>query len=446
MDAGLLVGGYQWLYKASQVSPGGQAREFVAYLKDHPVHIRPAVDFEWSREGKQFNVGIDDLRGHVIPFTDGYGKKPMIYTAVGYWSEYGSLDPMWADYPSWQARYGDTALPMAPWPVWKFWQFTDNGEGARYGVPSDGEKDVDLNYWCGPLTDLCAWCGVDTSESIAPLIPHEETPVVVETPLDNQPVKAPVIEELNKQPLTDTQGQPHGVLTSYRKTISERTIIYYVAKLDLGHVKFMITPPTQQGIRPVTVTTFLQQHNLDLAINGDGFTYVRRGRGYIVKSAGFAAAGGVRYPNDQWIGNEQTLYISKDNKFSLAAPANAQSLWNAISFPNLLMQNGKAVLHPDRMDVAPRTVLGISADEQTAYFLLVDGNEAAGTGCTLDEAAEILMAEQPMEIIVNLDGGGSTTGVRKGPEGKPLLFNVPSDDNVSGIQRLVATQVGISFN
>jgi exopolysaccharide biosynthesis protein len=90
--------------------------------------------------------------------------------------------------------------------------------------------------------------------------------------------------------------------------------------------------------------------------------------------------------------------------------------------------------------------LGISADEQTAYFLLVDGNEAAGTGCTLDEAAEILMAEQPMEIIVNLDGGGSTTGVRKGPEGKPLLFNVPSDDNVAGIQRLVATQVGISFN
>ena len=195
----------------------------------------------------------------------------------------------------------------------------------------------------------------------------------------------------------------------------------------------------------MTVTTFLQQNNVDLAINGDGFSYVRRGRGYMVKSQGFAAANGVRYPNNQWIGNEQTLYISKDDKFSLVAPANSQGLWNAISFPNLLMQDGKAIRHPDRSDVAPRTVLAISADEQTGYFLLVDGNEKAGTGSTLDEAADIIMAEQPMKIIVNLDGGGSTTGARKGADGKPLLFNVPSDENVAGTQRLVATHIGIRF-
>ncbi len=213
----------------------------------------------------------------------------------------------------------------------------------------------------------------------------------------------------------------------------------------MGHVEFVITMPTRRGITPVTVTTFLQQNNLDLAINGDGFSYLRRGRGYTVKLAGFAAAGGVRYPNDQWIGNEQTLYISKDNKFSLKAPTNSQDLWNAISFPNLLMQDGRAVLHPDRTDIAPRTVFAISADEQFGYFLVVDGNETARTGSTLDEATEILTAEQPMKIIINLDGGGSTTGVRKGPDGKPLVFNVPSDGNVAGTQRLVATHIGIRF-
>ena len=168
IEAGVLVGGYQWLYKASQVSPGGQAREFLAFLKDHPVQIRPTVDYEWSPQGQKFNVTIDDLWGHVLPFEEGYGKKPMIYTASGYWSQYGSLDKKWAEYPSWQARYGASALLMPPWPTWTFWQFTDHGEGARYGVPPEGEKAVDLNYWSGTLADLYTWCGLDPTEPPPP--------------------------------------------------------------------------------------------------------------------------------------------------------------------------------------------------------------------------------------------------------------------------------------
>ncbi len=161
-DAGILVGSYQWLRKATEVSPGGQAREYLAMLADHPCDIRPAVDFEWSPNGKAYNVDTGELWGFTQPFEAGYGKKPMIYTAWGYWDEFGSPASMWADYPLWTAQYRVKQPKLfGPWTQWKFWQWTATGEGARYGVPSDGEKAVDLNYWCGTLEDLQKWCGAN---------------------------------------------------------------------------------------------------------------------------------------------------------------------------------------------------------------------------------------------------------------------------------------------
>lgn len=159
-DNGFLIGGYQWLYKENQVSPGGQARAFTDFLADHPVDIRPAVDFEWSPNGKQYNVDTGDLYGWAQPFQDVYGKIPMIYSALGYWNQFGSSDPRWANYPLWTAQYrvGQPSM-FAPFTQWKFWQFSANVQGSLHGFPLDGEKAIDFDYWCGTLTDLLAWCG-----------------------------------------------------------------------------------------------------------------------------------------------------------------------------------------------------------------------------------------------------------------------------------------------
>jgi lysozyme len=160
-DAGILIGAYSWLRKAVEVSNGGQARAYLAWLKDHPCDIRPAVDFEWSPAGKKFNVDTGDLWGFSQPFESGYGKKPMIYTAPGYWSQFGTTDPKWAEYPLWQAQYAKQPQIMPPWAGWKFWQFTATGDGSKYGVPATGEKAVDLSYWCGTLEELNKWCGIN---------------------------------------------------------------------------------------------------------------------------------------------------------------------------------------------------------------------------------------------------------------------------------------------
>lgn len=176
-DAGMLVGGYHWLYRSTNVSTGRQARFYLDFLKDHPCDIRPTVDFEWTNyKGAASNPNISDLYGFVTPFEDGYGQKPMIYTAPGYWndSKYGSKDIKWADYPLWKAQYRMTKTdPIVPWnDSYKFWQFTANGKGTDYGCDPAYSKSIDLNYWIGTLDELKLWCGV-----LPPVEPPAPPPV-----------------------------------------------------------------------------------------------------------------------------------------------------------------------------------------------------------------------------------------------------------------------------
>ena len=154
-DAGIFVGSYQWLRHKDEVSPGGQARAYADMLISFPTDLTPAVDFEWSPNGKKFNVGITELYGFVEPFANTTGAYPMIYTAPGYWDQYGSHSIYWRRFKLWQAQYKRKQPdPIAPFAPCTFWQFTETGEGARYGIPRDGEKACDMNYFMGTMEEL----------------------------------------------------------------------------------------------------------------------------------------------------------------------------------------------------------------------------------------------------------------------------------------------------
>jgi GH25 family lysozyme M1 (1,4-beta-N-acetylmuramidase) len=164
-DAGMLVGSYQWLRSVKEgISPAGQAREYLRMLNDYPVDIRPCVDFESSPRGKKYNADQSDLWSFRLAFREGYGSEPMIYTSWGYWTQYGSQSPSWIACPFWQARYGKSTLNIKPWgDRWEFWQYTEGGDGIKYGSPRDGEKSVDMNVWHGTMAELNAFCGVDNA-------------------------------------------------------------------------------------------------------------------------------------------------------------------------------------------------------------------------------------------------------------------------------------------
>ncbi len=107
----------------------------------------------------------------------------------------------------------------------------------------------------------------------------------------------------------------------------------------------------------------------------------------------------------------------------------------------LLVQDGKnlgktARVQPEKRH--PRTAVGVSADGTTLIVAVVDGRRAGwSVGMTLPELAD-LMIEQGAREAINLDGGGSSSFVYVGADGK-VLENKPSD----GSFRPVANHLGV---
>jgi GH25 family lysozyme M1 (1,4-beta-N-acetylmuramidase) len=159
LHAGLLVGAYQWL--RSELSEGRQAKAYAAMLKDMPVDIPPAVDYEQSPRGKKYNPNIFNLYSMLVPLVSLIKRTPMIYTSPGFWGGAGSSAQLYAGCWLWEANYKvKTPGAIATWPNGpEIWQFTETGEGARYGVPKFGERAVDLNYYRGTIEDMIRWCG-----------------------------------------------------------------------------------------------------------------------------------------------------------------------------------------------------------------------------------------------------------------------------------------------
>jgi GH25 family lysozyme M1 (1,4-beta-N-acetylmuramidase) len=159
VGAGLLVGSYQWL--RSEISEGRQAKEYAAMLKNMPVDLPPAVDYEPSFRGKKYDPDIGNLYSMIVPLLSLVQRQLMLYTSPGFWGNHGSLNKLYADCALWEAHYTwkqAPPSPILPWPRgYSIWQFTETGEGARFGVDRYGERAVDLNYFPGTVQELYAW-------------------------------------------------------------------------------------------------------------------------------------------------------------------------------------------------------------------------------------------------------------------------------------------------
>lgn len=209
---------------------------------------------------------------------------------------------------------------------------------------------------------------------------------------------------------------------------------YHVVRIDLDNVEFFVTPPQNA----TTTSDFLETYGVDIAINGDGWSYVTDEFGNTFrKMGGLAASDGVQYGGP--IGGEQTLYLGKDGSVSLEKPV---EIWNAISFPNLLIQDGQIIPHPDKTDTNPRTALGVTNDG-VLIIVAVDGKEYS-SGVTVAQLTQI-MAEQGAVLAVNFDGGTSSTLAIQGDDGNPVTLNNPDSPNPSG-ENQVANHLGIKIS
>ena len=239
-----------------------------------------------------------------------------------------------------------------------------------------------------------------------------------------------------------------------------RLMIAHVLVVDTRTkgLQFLVTAPEENWrqlgypVKARTTSQFLDEFNLQIAINGDGFyPWWSRGpfdyyphKGDVVTPLGIAASSGQVYSTgDQSAdtGMGPTLYISRRNTLAFNDPPN--KIFQAISGERMLVAGGQPVNGLDDSELDPRTAIGINRNGRWLYIVVVDGRQPFySEGATFTELAELMIDFGAYQDMA-LDGGGSSTLVIEGENGNPVVLNSPIDQYIPRRERPVANHLGI---
>jgi len=244
-----------------------------------------------------------------------------------------------------------------------------------------------------------------------------------------------------------------GVDYARRVSLQPGPMIVHVITIDMRTpgLRFLVTPADDRGsdmpLRARTTSEFLNEFDVQIAINGDGFSpwWSRSPADYYphagdpVRPRGDAASRGKVY----WSTSEAfpTLYINSRNQLSFDAPAKP---FNALSGETMLLMGGEVIPDLDGVELQPRTAIGYSRNGRYLYLVVVDGRQPFySEGITLAGLADLFIS-LGAQYAMNLDGGGSSTLVVEGDNGEPHILNSPIDNYIPGRERPVANHLGIS--
>lgn len=263
-----------------------------------------------------------------------------------------------------------------------------------------------------------------------------------------------------------SRGRPAQIPTKREvfEGVTYRRIVRYVPRPMVAHVliidrkvrgmKFFVTSPDSEGERPLkarTTSQFLEEFDLQIAINGDGFTpwwshspvdyYPHVGDS--IAPLGLAASNGNIYSMgvETEIGGEPTLFISRRN--GLWFNDLPKNVYSAISGERMLVVKGERASDLDDEELQPRTAIGINRNGRYLILVVVDGRQPFySDGATFADLAA-LMLRQKAFFAMSLDGGGSSTMVIEGEDGRPVILNSPIDLYIPGRERPVGNHFGV---
>ena len=231
-----------------------------------------------------------------------------------------------------------------------------------------------------------------------------------------------------------------------------RMMVAHIVTVDLTckNIDVLVTPPEKgdktNPLRAQTTSQFAKESNVQVAINGDGFSPWRSNSifdyyphvGDPIKPNGFAASRAKEYGEVKG----PTLFInsSKDATFGEAY----RKVYNAVSGMSWLVKDKQPV--PDLNDVrtAPRTAIGLDGPGTRLIMIVIDGRQPLySEGATVKEMAD-LMIYYGGDNAINLDGGGSSTLVIQDPQtGQYKVMNSPIDLYIPGRERAVGNHFGV---
>jgi hypothetical protein len=244
---------------------------------------------------------------------------------------------------------------------------------------------------------------------------------------------------------------------TYRRVVRllPRPMIAHVLTIDTKarEIDFLVTPPDSEGEMPLkarTTSQFLNEFNLQIAVNGSGFApWWSRGPadyyphvGDPIVPLGFTASeGNVYWTESGTEGTPPALYISRRNALSFNNKPNR--VHSAISGNRMIVLKGEIAPDLEDPNREPRTAIGANRNGRYVYLVVVDGRQPFySEGATFMELAQLLI-DQGAHVAMSLDGGGSSTMVIEGDDGRPVVLNSPIQHYIPGTERPVGTHLGI---
>lgn len=198
-------------------------------------------------------------------------------------------------------------------------------------------------------------------------------------------------------------------------------------------ISFYSTPHTGSSeTTRQTTRQFIAEHHLQVAVNANFF--VASGSYY---SPGTANLSGLAISNGQIVspagdGYIRALTITSGNVASLVtadAGFDTTGIQTAVAGSVIVLNDGQITpFAPEYLTLAPRTGMGLSADNRYLYIVTIDGRHSGvSEGGTFNDLGRWLKGFGA-DDGVNFDGGGSTTLARDDGAGNAILLNTPSGD------------------
>ena len=218
-------GAYHFL--SARIDPEKQAQNFLASMGTlSPDDLPPCVDVEWdrTRDGKdrwsEFTEAqiVERVAKFISIVETATGRKPIIYTARGWWNDRIPTTKAFTAYPFWIADYGPRIFASTETPItdlkprvmkdhdWKLWQFTESAAATEGGL----KGRLDANIFTGSLEQFRAAFGLTAPAAPqAPQAPEvPPVPQVPEVPQVPQVPEVPPVAEVPAVPETPQEPAP----------------------------------------------------------------------------------------------------------------------------------------------------------------------------------------------------------------------------------------------
>jgi hypothetical protein len=219
--------------------------------------------------------------------------------------------------------------------------------------------------------------------------------------------------------------------------------------LDAPGIRFTTTPLSAGGSAGGSVETtsqttaqFLQSTGTQVAINANTFNNCCSTTAPANETLnGLAISNGQLVSPD--VAGTADLLLGANNQASMVAggTANLTGISNAIAGFGYVVQNGKNVASSaSGANTAsdPRMLVGLSQNDMYLYLVAIDSGSSDGNGVTGSEEANVML-DLGVYNAINLDGGGSTSMVVQGANGKPDILENP----FTGAERYDGNNLGV---